>query len=65
MTIDHVKPLSRGGTWDDLNLVPSCFKCNHEKGDLSLKDFRKTLPDKKVYGEQYVHWLTYKRKNNR
>ncbi len=33
LTVDHVKPLSRGGehAWD--NVVASCRRCNHRKGD--------------------------------
>lgn len=29
--VDHVKPVSRGGTHDLNNLVASCKKCNAEK----------------------------------
>jgi 5-methylcytosine-specific restriction endonuclease McrA len=38
LTIDHVIPKSRGGgdSWD--NLVASCVRCNHKKGDLSLEE---------------------------
>lgn len=32
-TIDHVKPLSKGGTWDIDNLKLAHKKCNIEKGD--------------------------------
>jgi 5-methylcytosine-specific restriction endonuclease McrA len=33
LTLDHVKPLSRGGThsWD--NVVTACRRCNQRKGD--------------------------------
>ena len=33
LTVDHVKPLSRGGehTWD--NVVSACRRCNHRKGN--------------------------------
>ena len=33
LTVDHVKPLSRGGehTWD--NVVAACRRCNHRKGN--------------------------------
>ena len=30
--VDHVKPLSKGGTYDIENLVPSCPTCNMKKG---------------------------------
>lgn len=31
-TIDHVVPLSRGGSNDIANLVPACEGCNRKKG---------------------------------
>jgi len=35
-TIEHLKPISRGGThtWD--NVAPAHLKCNMDKGDLNL-----------------------------
>lgn len=35
-TLDHVVPLSRGGTDDFGNLVAACRQCNHVKADLVL-----------------------------
>jgi 5-methylcytosine-specific restriction endonuclease McrA len=32
-TIDHVMPLSKGGTWADHNTVLACKACNNAKGD--------------------------------
>ncbi len=32
-TLDHVLPLSRGGTHDPDNLVAACYRCNQWKGD--------------------------------
>jgi len=33
-TIDHVKPLSKGGALRDVdNIVLACYKCNCDKGD--------------------------------
>lgn len=31
-TVDHVIPVSRGGTNDASNLVPACGPCNYSKG---------------------------------
>ena len=31
MTIDHFIPKSKGGTYDDRNLVPLCKRCNGER----------------------------------
>lgn len=33
-TIDHLVPLSRGGTNRQENLVGSCYRCNREKADI-------------------------------
>ncbi len=33
LTVDHFRPVSRGGDDSDDNLVYSCFKCNLFKGD--------------------------------
>lgn len=38
-TIDHVMPISRGGTWDLANLVPSCKDCNGLKGSAKPLEF--------------------------
>ena len=32
-TVDHFIPLSHGGTYGKLNLVPACRICNEAKGD--------------------------------
>ena len=33
LEVDHVIPISRGGTDDISNLKTACFKCNRGKGD--------------------------------
>lgn len=33
LTVDHVLPKNRGGTWTWDNLVTCCFSCNNKKGD--------------------------------
>lgn len=38
-TIDHVIPLSRGGTNEIENLRPACYECNVRKGSMSLTEF--------------------------
>lgn len=37
MTVDHIKPASRGGTnaWDNLRAM--CWLCNHKRGDGRLR----------------------------
>lgn len=36
LEIDHIIPVSRGGTNDEMNLVTACFDCNRGKGNREL-----------------------------
>jgi 5-methylcytosine-specific restriction endonuclease McrA len=38
-TVDHMRPVSRGGTDHMNNLVPACVPCNSSKGDLRPREF--------------------------
>ena len=38
LEVDHIEPVSKGGTNDILNLVTSCFDCNRGKSDRRLSD---------------------------
>ncbi len=38
MTLEHVVPLSRGGTHEVWNLALACYQCNNARGS-SLDDF--------------------------
>lgn len=38
--IDHIHPVSRGGTDDLANLAVACFSCNRGKSNLTLKEWR-------------------------
>ncbi len=38
--IDHIHPVSKGGTNEPSNLVASCRTCNGKKADMTLKEFR-------------------------
>ncbi len=46
LEVDHIHPVSAGGTNDIDNLVTSCFDCNRGKSDRSLSDIPKSLQDK-------------------
>lgn len=39
LTLDHVKPHSKGGTNDESNLITACKRCNDSRGARSLKAF--------------------------
>ena len=38
-TVDHVTPLSRGGTDSPTNLVACCKRCNYRKGEKTGEEF--------------------------
>lgn len=40
-TIDHAKPRSRGGRNLDYNLLPACWSCNNDKGDMTISEYRR------------------------
>lgn len=40
MTLDHVVPLSRSDTHAEDNLIACCRRCNREKGNRTLAEWR-------------------------
>lgn len=40
-TLEHVIPLSKGGTWKTTNIKVSCSSCNNERGNGDFEEFRK------------------------
>ena len=60
LTIDHIIPKSRGGTseWD--NLVTSCLKCNHKKGDKLLSEWGVQNPPKPKRPTTFMYTLMLK-----
>jgi DNA-directed RNA polymerase subunit RPC12/RpoP len=40
LQVDHVVPVSKGGTNDPVNLVTSCFSCNSGKSNVELGESR-------------------------
>ena len=42
-TVDHVLPVSRGGTSSWLNTVAACSPCNNKKGNKTLQEARMKL----------------------
>lgn len=45
MTVDHLTPISRGGTDDIGNIVPACLRCNCSKRDRTAKEFFESMTD--------------------
>lgn len=39
-SLDHLTPISKGGTNEDSNLKFTCAKCNHDKGSMTEAQFR-------------------------
>jgi 5-methylcytosine-specific restriction endonuclease McrA len=70
LTLDHLKPRSRGGETNWLNLVTACMRCNTRKGDrtpeeagLKLKQ-KPSKPSLRSFLQQYIdhynqHWGEY------
>lgn len=42
-TREHLEPLSRGGEKVPENTVWACSRCNHEKRDLTVEEYRAVL----------------------
>lgn len=38
LQVDHIKPVSKGGKNEMINLITSCFECNNGKRDIELSD---------------------------
>lgn len=43
MTVDHVVPLSRGGSNHIENIAPACLSCNSRKRDRTVEEFMKMV----------------------
>ena len=42
-TFEHLQPTSRGGAFRGRNRIVVCARCNADKGDLTLAEFRRVL----------------------
>ncbi|MDE7425367.1 MAG: HNH endonuclease [Lachnospiraceae bacterium] len=65
LQVDHINPVSKGGTNDILNLVTSCFECNNGKGARKLNENQelkkqqerlKELNEKRAQLEMLIEW---------
>ena len=43
LTVDHLTPLSRGGTNYISNIAPSCLQCNLEKNTMTAEEFLNSI----------------------
>lgn len=45
LTLDHLRPYSRGGSNDPSNLVTCCARCNSSRGNRSVASFARAVAD--------------------
>ena len=58
LTIDHVKPKSKGGEDIATNVVPACRRCNQEKGSMNwLVWFRNNFPPNPLRENLILNWI--------
>lgn len=59
--VDHIHPVSLGGTNDFDNLNPACPKCNLFKSGMPLEEYRKVYAfsrrDTPYFSERAIEWL--------
>lgn len=66
LEVDHIKPVSKGGKNELLNLVTACFECNRGKRNIELSDRqelevqRKRLEELNAKREQMKMMLEWK-----
>ena len=55
LEVDHIHPISKGGTNDKMNLVTACFDCNRGKSNVTLSsvpDSLNTVSERKILAQQ-------------
>ena len=59
LTIDHVRPKSRGGQDRTQNVIPACASCNHAKSSQDWVAWYRMQPFYSIYGEWRIRqWLS-------
>lgn len=58
LTLDHFKPLSKGGTYERDNLVTACVACNNQKWNTLFENLEaaKAAMRKELQGEVRRYW---------
>ena len=58
LTLDHIRPRSRGGSSFTNNLVPSCAPCNRRKGTENWLTFMRSVFGEQPQREQLIYsWI--------
>lgn len=58
LTVDHVRPKSRGGEDRTSNCVPACKSCNHSKGSLDWRAWYRLQSFYSLINEERIdEWL--------
>uniref|UniRef100_A0A6M3MCH7 Putative homing endonuclease n=1 Tax=viral metagenome TaxID=1070528 RepID=A0A6M3MCH7_9ZZZZ len=52
LTLDHLKPRSKGGSHEASNLVTCCLKCNSSRGDRPVRTFARAVAEYLDHGIQ-------------
>jgi hypothetical protein len=60
LEVDHIHPVSKGGSDDINNLIASCFDCNRGKTNIELKKIPNSLSEnKEILEEKEQQYLEY------
>lgn len=60
-THDHIDPRSRGGSNWPRNLLVACYRCNHEKGSMTLQEWHALLQSSGDDRARHVAWVLAER----
>lgn len=58
LTIDHIRPKSKGGSDSTSNVTPACLSCNHSKGSYNWQEWYQKQPFYSLQRENRIQqWL--------